>query len=64
MKAEELRKKNSNELQGELDELLKEQFKLRMQKGSGQMSNPARFKTLRREIARIKTIMTEMGNKA
>jgi len=64
MKAEELRKKNSSELQGELDELLKEQFKLRMQKGSGQMSNPARFKTLRREIARIKTIMTEMGNKA
>ena len=64
MKAEELRKKNSKELQGELDELLKEQFKLRMQKGSGQMSNSARFKTVRRDIARIKTIMTEMGNKA
>jgi large subunit ribosomal protein L29 len=64
MKAEELRKKNSKELQEELDELLKEQFKLRMQKGSGQMSNPARFKTVRRDIARIKTIMTEMGNEA
>lgn len=64
MKAEELRKKNSKELQAELDELLKEQFKLRMQKGSGQMSNPARFKTVRRDIARIKTIMTEMGNEA
>lgn len=64
MKAEELRKKNSKELQGELEELLKEQFSLRMQKGSGQMSNPARFKTVRREIARIRTIMTEMGNQA
>ncbi|MCI0504852.1 MAG: 50S ribosomal protein L29 [Gammaproteobacteria bacterium] len=64
MKAEELRKKNSNELQGELQELLKEQFKLRMQKGSGQMSNPARIKAVRRDIARIKTIMNEMGNKA
>lgn len=64
MKAEELRKKNSNELQNELQELLKEQFKLRMQKGSGQMSNPARIKAVRRDIARIKTIMIEMGNKA
>ncbi|WP_455206271.1 50S ribosomal protein L29 [Kaarinaea lacus] len=63
-KAEDLRKKDSKELQVELDELLKEQFKLRMQKGSGQISNPARFKTVRRDIARIKTIMTEMGNKA
>jgi large subunit ribosomal protein L29 len=64
MKAEELRKKNSSELQNELQELLKEQFKLRMQKGSGQMSNPARIKAVRRDIARIKTIMIEMGNKA
>ena len=64
MKAEELRKKNTKELQEELQELLKEQFKLRMQKSSGQMSNPARFKVLRREIARVKTVMTEMGNQA
>ena len=64
MKAEELRKKSSKELQEELAELLKEQFKLRMQKSSGQMSNPARFKTLRKEIARVKTVMTEMGNQA
>jgi len=64
MKAEELRKKSSKELQEELQELLKEQFKLRMQKGSGQMSSPARFKSVRRDIARIKTIMMEMGNQA
>ena len=64
MKAEELRKKSGKELQDELQELLKEQFKLRMQKSSGQMSSPARFKAVRRDIARIKTIMTEMGNQA
>lgn len=64
MKVDELRKKNSGELQNELQELLKEQFKLRMQKSSGQMSNPARFKSLRRDIARVKTVMNEMGNQA
>ena len=64
MKAEELRKKSTAELKEELQELLKEQFKLRMQKSTGQMSNPARFKTLRKEIARVKTVMTEMGNQA
>lgn len=64
MKAEELRKKSNDELKEELQELLKEQFKLRMQKSSGQMSNPARFKIVRREIARVKTVMTEMGNQA
>ena len=64
MKVEELRKKNSSELKDELQELLKEQFKLRMQKSSGQMSSPARFKSLRRDIARVKTVMNEMGNQA
>jgi large subunit ribosomal protein L29 len=64
MKVEELRKKNSGELKEELQELLKEQFKLRMQKSSGQMSSPARFKSLRRDIARVKTVMNEMGNQA
>ena len=64
MKANELRKKNSKDLQEELDELLKEQFKLRMQKGTGQLAKTARFKTVRRDIARIKTIMNEMGKQA
>lgn len=64
MKAEELRNKSSKELQDELQELLKEQFTLRMQKSTGQMSNPARMKTVRRDIARVKTIITEMGSQA
>ncbi len=59
MKAAELRSRNSGELQQLLVELLREQFNLRMQKGSGQLGNPSRFKALRREIARVKTVLNE-----
>jgi large subunit ribosomal protein L29 len=52
---------NKTELQAEILELRKEQFNLRMQRGSGQLTNPARFTTVRRQIARIKTRMTEMA---
>jgi large subunit ribosomal protein L29 len=62
MKANELRSKSKSELTEELKGLLREQFNLRMQKGTGQLSNPARCKTVRREIARVKTVMSEMGN--
>jgi len=59
MKARELRKNSQEELQAQLMELLKEQFNLRMQKATGQLSRPARVKTVRREIARIRTLMHE-----
>lgn len=59
MKVAELRSRNSGELQQLLVELLREQFNLRMQKGSGQLGNPSRFKALRREIARVKTVLNE-----
>jgi large subunit ribosomal protein L29 len=59
MKARELRQSSPEELQGQLMELLKEQFNLRMQKATGQLSRPARVKTVRREIARIKTLLHE-----
>jgi len=62
MEATELRKKSSAELNEELQGLLREQFNLRMQKGSGQLSNPARFKSVRKDIARVKTILNELGN--
>ena len=61
MKASELRGKNKEELLEELVGLRKEQFNLRMQRGIGQLSSPARFKTVRREIARIKTVLNEMA---
>ena len=63
-KASELRGKSRDDLQAQLLELLKEQFNLRMQKGSGQLSRPSRFKAVRREIARIKTLMTEQATTA
>ena len=62
MKASELRNKSKAELTEELKGLLREQFNLRMQKGTGQLSNSARVKTVRRDIARVKTVMKETGN--
>lgn len=59
MKPAELRKKSEKELTEELVELRREQFNLRMQRGTGQLGNPARFKDVRREIARIKTVLNE-----
>jgi large subunit ribosomal protein L29 len=49
------------DLNKELLDLRREQFNLRMQRGTGQLSNPARFKVVRRQIARIKTRLTELS---
>ena len=49
------------ELETELLELRKEQFNLRMQSSTGQMTNSSRFKVIRREIARIKTRMNDIN---
>ena len=59
MKAKHLRDKSVTELEQELRERLREQFNLRMQQGSGQLSRPHQMKTVRREIARIRTIVNE-----
>lgn len=59
MKASELRGKSIEDLQKELYGLLREQFNLRMQKGTGQLSQPHRVSQVRREIARVKTILSE-----
>lgn len=61
MEAAELRKKKPEELDALVLELLREQFNLRMQKGSGQLSKPSEMKRVRREIARVKTVITEMA---
>ena len=50
-----------DELKAELLELRKEQFNLRMQNSTGQMTNSSRFKVIRREIARIKTRMNDIN---
>ena len=59
MKASELRKKTAAELQEELLNLHREQFNLRMQRATGQMARPDQFGKVRRNIARIKTILNE-----
>lgn len=59
MKAKDMRAMDSVAMTKELKGLLKEQFNLRMQKATGQLSNNAQFKKVRRDIARINTIMNE-----
>ena len=59
MKATELRAMSAEDLNKQLLELLKEQFNLRMQKGVGQLARPSQMRAVRRDIARIKTLLTE-----
>lgn len=59
MKIEELRELSDEALNKELVAMMREQFKLRMQKGSGQLTKFDQLKTVRRNIARVKTLMTE-----
>ncbi|HZA67065.1 MAG TPA: 50S ribosomal protein L29 [Geminicoccaceae bacterium] len=57
MKASELRAKTGDQLREQLLQLKKEQFNLRFQKATGQLENTARVREVRRDIARIKTIL-------
>lgn len=59
MKASELRQKSEADLQQELQGLLREQFNLRMQSGSGQLSKPHLINNVRKNIARVKTLLNE-----
>ena len=59
MKASELRGKNGEELQKELESLLRAQFGLRMQVATQQLGNTSQLKKVRRDIARVRTFMKE-----
>lgn len=61
MKATELRTKTKEELVSTLFELSREQFNLRMQKGTGQLAKSSQIKQVRRDIARINTVLSEMA---
>ena len=61
MKAAELRAKGAEDLQGELTELLRAQFGLRMQKATQQLSNNSQLRKVRRDIARVRTLLAEKG---
>ena len=64
MKAGDIRVKTEDELAGELDNLGKEIFNLRFQRANGQLENTARVRQVRRDIARIKTVLGERRRKA
>jgi len=59
MKASELRGKNGDDLKKELESLLRAQFGLRMQLATQQLANTSQLKKVRRDIARVRTIMKE-----
>jgi large subunit ribosomal protein L29 len=59
MKAEDLRVKTPDQLKTDLSQLRKEQFNLRFQRASGQLENTSRVRIVRRDIARIKTILAQ-----
>jgi large subunit ribosomal protein L29 len=64
MKASELRVKSSDELRQELNELLKAQFSLRMQVATQQLTNNSQIGKVRRDIARVRTIINEKARQS
>ena len=63
MKTKEIRELSSDELSGRKRELRQEVFNLRLQQAGGQMERPSRLKDIRKEVARIETILSERVNK-
>ena len=64
MKAADLRVKTEDQLREQLLQLKKEQFNLRFQRATGQLENTARVREVRRDIARIKTILAAQAARA
>lgn len=64
MKAIELRNKSQADLDKELTELLKAQFSMRMQLATQQLTNTSQLGKVRKDIARVRTVMTEKADKA
>ena len=64
MKAQEIRDLSEKEQQEKVTDLGQEIFNLRFQLATGKIENPSRLKSLRRYIARIKTIQREVGDKS
>ena len=58
----EMRTKSSLDVQKILDDLLEEHFKLKLQEATGQLSNTSQFKNIKKDIARLRTILNEKSN--
>jgi large subunit ribosomal protein L29 len=63
VKASELRGKSTDELEQELSQLLRAQFGLRMQKATQQLSNTSQLRKVRKDIARVRTVMAGITSK-
>jgi large subunit ribosomal protein L29 len=61
MKASELKEKTVEELGEELLKLRKEQFNLRLQQATGQLTRPHEYRRVRKDIARVKTVMSQLS---
>lgn len=61
MKPQEIRDLTNEELEQRIDETYQESLNLRIRQGAGQIENPLRIRELRRDIARLKTILNERG---
>jgi large subunit ribosomal protein L29 len=59
MKATELREQSDDELAAKLSELVEERFRLRFRSATEAIENPMRFRAMRRDIARIRTVLRE-----
>ncbi len=59
MNAQELRDKTPDQLREELSNLKKEAFNLRFQQATGQLENTARMRSVKRDVARVKTVLTQ-----
>jgi large subunit ribosomal protein L29 len=64
VKPAELRELSSDELQGKLQELTEERFRLRFRSATESIENPMRFRAIRRDIARIKTVLRQRAGQA
>lgn len=61
MKSAELREKSVDDLKVEAREMSKQLFQLRLQKATGQLDNVSKFKQIKKDLARVKTVLTEKG---
>ena len=61
MKAKDFRERSDDELRKSLDDLREQLFKLRFQKSTGQIENPIKIREVRKDIARVMTVMNERG---
>ncbi len=62
MKAKDIRERSQDELRKSLDDLREQLFKLRFQKSTGQIENPVKIREVRKDIARVMTVMSERGH--